>query len=127
MIELTLELFKKGLRQMKLLKCPECFKAEPNAFCGCCAGKREISFNRYVQWNLGWVRWLSDIDPDEEASVEEMESRCREIISQCYTDKKKVMDITIQPYPHVLGSPSEVTQWYSAQFKGPDCKEKNNY
>ena len=113
------------------MNCPECNtnkenRAEylKNLRCGCCGGVREISFHRFVQWNLGWVCWLSG---NSDASVSEMNDRCLSIIKDCYNKVNKKINREIKECDNKNYSPSEVTQFYCSQFQGADCKVKNNY
>lgn len=114
------------------MHCPECNtnnkqrKEMEHRFCGCCANKKSISFHRYVQWNLGWVRWL-DASGKRDASVQEMNQRCMTIIHNCYKKLGKRINRTFNQCEDYSLSPSEVTQFYSSQFQGSDCKIKNNF
>lgn len=112
------------------MHCPECNMNKKQReemrgrFCGCCAGTQQISFHRFVQWNLGYVCWL---DGDEDASVTEMNRRCLSIIENCYNKLGKKINRSIKECNNHNLTPSEVTQFYSSQFLGADCKIKNNF
>lgn len=112
------------------MHCPECNTTNKqrqemkDRFCGCCGGSKNISFHRFVQWNLGWVCWL---DGGEDASVSEMNQRCNSIIQDCYKKIGKKINRTWDDCEDYSLSPSEVTQFYTSQFLGKDCKNKNNF
>ena len=112
------------------MHCPECNtnnkqrEEMKNRFCGCCAGIKNISFHRFVQWNIGWITWL---EYGQDASVQEMNKRCMDIIQNCYDKVGKKLNRTIEQCSDYSLSPSEVTQFYTSQFLGKDCKIKNNF
>lgn len=111
--------------------CPECNTNKKQReemktrFCGCCGGAKNISFHRFVQWNLGWVTWLGN--DGEDASVSEMNIRCLHIIEDCYNKVGKKMNKIIHECNDYSLDPSAVTQFYCSQFTGADCKIKNNF
>ena len=107
------------------MNCPECNenKKQRNSFddsgrCGCCNGARKISFNRYVQYNIGWVLWLKGgID----ASVYEMNARCIGIIVGCFKKYNKTRFPILEKCENDDANPREVTVYFANQFKGEDC------
>ena len=114
------------------MHCPECNtnkkqrEEAKDRFCGCCGGNRNISFHRFVQWNLGWVCWL-DHEGHRDASVPEMNSRCMSIIEDCYAKVGKKMNRTVELCTDYDMSPSQVTEFYAKQFQGKDCKSSSNF
>lgn len=72
------------------MECQECNKDkktrqdfQERQHCGCCGGERKITFNRYVQYNLGWVCYLN-FDGTADSSVQEMNERCQRIVKECF-------------------------------------------
>lgn len=107
------------------MHCSECNtnKAQRERFeksrrCGCCNGARNISFHRYVQYQLGWVTWLTD-DGNADAPTYEMVARCESIIENCYSEYNKKGRPILERYCG-NGSPSEVMTHYANQFKSSD-------
>lgn len=108
------------------MHCPECNTNNTqrnemkNRSCGCCNNEKNISFNRYVQWNIGYVCWL-DNSGKRDASVSEMNDRCMSIIYSCYAKVNKKINRTFQECSDYSLSPPEVSRFYANQFKGNDC------
>lgn len=119
------------------MHCPECNTNKENRkywedilktnqkTCPCCNGVKNISFHRFVQWNLGWVCWLDGNGKD--ASVSEMNQRCDQIIKDCYRKVNKKVNRTWNLCENSSMSPSEVMNFFAQQFKGKDCLIKSNY
>ena len=74
-------------------------------FCGCCADKRNISFHRFVQYQIGFVCWLTN---GHDASVPEMNNRCMNIIHNCYKQVNKKINRTFEECKDYNASPHEV-------------------
>jgi len=109
------------------MNCPECNenKKQRKSFddsgrCGCCNGSRKISFNRYVQYNIGWVLWLNHNGTDD-ASVEQMNYRCECIISGCFNKYNKTRLPIIKRCDEYDTDPRSVMVYFANQFKGDDC------
>ena len=113
------------------MNCPECNENnvqrkqyDKYGSCGCCNGKRKVSFNRYVQYQLGWVCWLND-NASGDASVDEMNDRCRDIVRECFYKYHKsrlpILEDYIEYDSYDDTEPSVVMYHYARQFKGSDC------
>jgi len=114
------------------MHCPECNenntqrkRFEKSKRCGCCNGIRNISFHRYVQYQLGWVCWLDDNDTNKNASIDTMISRCENIIEECYSKfgkKGRPIIKSFDSYSSCIASPSEIMHHYARKFKASDTK-----